>query len=138
MYPSKLPNGAPNILVKRSKILETILSGVEEKIQKLVGFYGKPESEYITPFIDVVLNSQREKLVKSVEDEEEKLIPLSELENKQCAFQAIMKSGNIKKSTQINEELVWGLSVVATVIKPLTKKVEQTYKKPSVMFANMI
>ena len=108
MYPSKLPNGAPNILVKRSKILETILSGVEEKIQKLVGFYGKPESEYITPFIDVVLNSQREKLVKSVEDEEEKLIPLSELENKQCAFQAIMKSGNIKKSTQINEELVGG------------------------------
>ena len=81
---------------------------------------------------------QKRKCVKTVEDKKEKLVPLSELENKQCAFQAIMKSGNIKKSTQINEELVWGLSVVATVIKPLTKKVEQTYKKPSVMFANMI
>ena len=138
MYPSKLPNGTPNILVKKSKILETILSGVEEKIQKSVGFYGKPESDYITPFIDVVFNSQREKCVKIVEDEEEKLVSLSELENKQCAFQAILKSGNIKKSTQMNKEFVWGLSLVEMVIKPLTKKVEQTYKKPSVMFANMI
>ena len=38
MYPSKLPHGAPNILVKRSKILETILSKVKERIQKSVGF----------------------------------------------------------------------------------------------------
>ena len=60
MYPSKLPNGAPNILVKRSQILETILSEVEKKIHQSVGFHGKLEPEFITPFIKVVFNSKKE------------------------------------------------------------------------------
>lgn len=138
MYPSKIPNSAPNILVKKSEILETMLSGVENKINQSVGFYGKPESDFVTPFIDVVFNAKKEKCVKAIEDEEEKLIPLNELENKQCSFQAILKSGTIKKSTQMNKELVWGLSLVEMLIKPATKKSEQTYKKPSVMFANLL
>ena len=138
MYPSKIPNSAPNILVKKSEILETMLSGVENKINQSVGFYGKPDSDFVTPFIDVVFNAKKEKCVKAIEDEEEKLIPLNELENKQCSFQAILKSGTIKKSTQMNKELVWGLSLVEMVIKPPTKKSEQFYKKPSVMFANLL
>ena len=137
LSPSKIPGGSPNMLVRRGELLEKIKTDVSKKLKTTVGFYARAESDFFTPFIDMCLNKANVKCVKAVENGVQKLIPISELDKKSCTFEAILKSGTIKKSSQHND-LVWGLSIAELHIKPLSFQPKVQKDEPKVLFAQKL
>lgn len=136
VYDSKFGN--PCISVKIGETVKHLQELLQKKAGEPVKFYGREESEYFCCFLDTKRNSKNEKCVSAMVDGQAQLVTLEELPKKCGTFQAVLKSKPIKRSEKTGE-LLWSLSIIELLVRPLPKGVEGYFTDtPNVKFLNQI
>lgn len=134
VYLSKLENGGPCILVKKSDIMERVREELGGRLKTKVKFYGKDESAYIGCYAETTKNSANIQCINAVRNGQPVLLPIEQLERNTWQFTAFLRSGGIKKSNKIKDETLWSLTIVELVLqKPRPESIN--CNKPLIRFA---